>query len=107
MFPVPFLTVTTPSATVHSAGASDLLTDAHSSKLVPSNRTTASAGGAALFAAPGVTILGSGSQTSVAFGSFISWAYAAFALRVTKATIRSFFMIVFSLFIASRLYQTL
>src|SRR6478672_3485538 len=68
MLPTPgaFFTVITPSATVHWAG--DLSwADTHSSRLLPSNRTIASEGGAALVA-PGVTILGTGVQTSVSSG---------------------------------------
>src|SRR5438270_11330408 len=68
MLPTPFslLTVRTPSATVHLAG--DLsLAETHSSRFLPSNSTIASEGGAVLFT-PGVTTLGTGSQTSVSSG---------------------------------------
>src|SRR5271169_2971429 len=66
MLPADLATVITPSATVHCAG--DLsFADTHSSRFFPSNRTMASEGGAPQVA-PGVTILGSGSQTSVSAG---------------------------------------
>src|SRR3982074_514439 len=66
ILPAALFTVSTPSATVHLAG--DLSwTDTHSSRFLPSNRTIASEGGAALLA-PGVTTLGTGSHTSVSSG---------------------------------------
>src|SRR5881394_853561 len=67
MLPDFLLTVTTPSWTSHWAG--DLsLTVIHSSRLVPSKRTIASEGAAGETAGPGVTILGTGCQTSVSSG---------------------------------------
>src|SRR4051812_46048421 len=68
MFPTPFslFTVKTPSATVHLAG--DLsLTNTQLSRFFPSNSTIASEGGSVLWG-PGVTIFGTGSQTSVSCG---------------------------------------
>src|SRR3974390_2934257 len=66
MLPAAFFTVTMPSATIHCAG--DLsCADAHSSRFLPSKRTKASDGGAPHIA-PGVTIFGSGAQTSVSSG---------------------------------------
>src|SRR3974390_2337157 len=66
MLPAAFLTVMTPSATVHCAG--DLsCADTHSSRFLPSKRTRASDGGAP-HVAPGVTTFGSGAQTSVSSG---------------------------------------
>src|SRR5271157_4451158 len=66
MLPADLATVITPSATVHCAR--DLsLADTHSSRFFPSKRMIASEGGAPQVA-PGVTIFGSGSQTSVSSG---------------------------------------
>src|ERR1017187_1700476 len=66
MLPADLATDITPSATVHCAG--DLsFADTHSSRFFPSNRMMASEGGAPQVA-PGDTIFGSGSQTSVSAG---------------------------------------
>src|SRR5271169_2491087 len=77
MLPADLATVIIPSATIHCAG--DLsLADTHSSRFFPSNRMMASEGGAPQVA-PGVTIFGSGSQTSVSAGlgpGFAVWAEA-------------------------------
>jgi hypothetical protein len=48
-------------------GGRPVLAETHSSRFLPSNSTIASEGGAALLA-PGVTILGTGSDTSVSWG---------------------------------------
>src|SRR5579862_4712715 len=68
MLPTPcaLLTVNMPLATSHLAGEWSWA-DTHSSRFFPSKRTIASEGGSALVA-PGVTILGTGSQTSVSSG---------------------------------------
>src|SRR6476620_8470267 len=66
MLPALLSTVRTPSATFHRAG--DLsFTVTHWSRLVPSKRTIASAGGAPT-AGAGVTTGGTGSHTSVSLG---------------------------------------
>src|SRR5690349_22286569 len=67
MLPAFLLTVMTPSATVQPAGPLSL-TETHSSRFLPSNSTIASLGASA-FILPGVTTFGTGSHTSVAFGS--------------------------------------
>src|SRR5437868_15483859 len=66
MLPACLFTVSTPSATVHPAAPLSR-TDCHWSRSVPLNSTIASDGGAASVA-PGVTIFGTGSQTSVSAG---------------------------------------
>src|SRR5690348_2142900 len=68
MFPEPLalLTTRTPSLTVHGAGDLSRV-DTHSSRFFPSKRTIASDGGSESLA-PGITTLGSGSQTSVSLG---------------------------------------
>src|SRR5580704_7979804 len=91
MLPTPgaLLTVMTPSATIHFAG--DLSwADTHSSRFFPSNRTIASEGGA-LQVAPGVTIFGTGSQTSVSsgFGLACSCAVRGTATAIRAANARS------------------
>jgi hypothetical protein len=66
------LTVMTPLLTIQLAGdLSRVFT--HSSRFLPSNRTMASEGGAES-TAPGVTTLGTGSQTSVSCGLPLPWA---------------------------------
>src|SRR5579875_290148 len=87
MFPAALLTVRTPSATVHLAG--DLsLAETHSSRLLPSNSTIASEGGAPQVT-PGVTTLGTGSHTSVSsalgFGDCCAQRFAAAAMRAANA----------------------
>src|SRR5688572_20845977 len=66
MFPEGLLTVMMPSATAHWAGDLSFV-DTHSSRFLPSNRTTASAG-AVVVLVPGATTFGTGSQTSVSCG---------------------------------------
>jgi hypothetical protein len=66
MFPDFLFTVITPSATVQAAGDVSF-TFTHSSRLVPPKSTIAS-DGAAPHSPPGVTIFGSGFQTSVSSG---------------------------------------
>src|SRR3954469_13092049 len=66
MLPVGLLTVNAPLAMVHCAGERSL-TETHSSRFRPSNRTIASEGGAS-FVGPGVTTFGTGVQTSVSSG---------------------------------------
>src|ERR1700730_11694489 len=70
MLPADLSTVMTPSATFQRAGEWSL-TEAHWSRLRPSNSTIASVGGA-LSVAPGETTAGTGSHCSVAFGSAFS-----------------------------------
>src|SRR5882724_397574 len=67
MLPADLSTVMTPSATFQRA-VEWSLTDAHWSRLRPSNSTIASVGGAQSVA-PGETTVGTGSHCSVAFGS--------------------------------------
>src|SRR5262245_21999678 len=67
MLPARLLTVMTPSATVQPAAVlSRWFT--HASRFLPSKSTIASDGGATLAIGPGVTIAGTGSQTSVSSG---------------------------------------
>src|SRR5256885_10031974 len=85
MLPVFLFTVRTPPATVHRAGP-PLSTEAHSSRLRPSNRTSASAGGASGFvlaSLPGLTMGGTGVHCSVSSGR---WAMAAVALSARIGT---------------------
>src|SRR3954462_14527446 len=65
MLPVLLVTVRTPSATVQAAGDWSLV-DTHSFRLVPSNNTIASDGGAV--DCPGVMVFGTGCHTSVSAG---------------------------------------
>src|SRR6187401_3029393 len=81
MLPAFLLTVRTPSATTHCAGEPSCA-DTHSFWLLPSNRTIASEG--ADPSVPGVTIFGSGLQTSVSSGFGFCWATA----NATEATKR-------------------
>src|SRR6185295_17687605 len=81
MLPAFLLTVSTPSATAHCAGDPSCA-DTHSFWLLPSNRTIASEGADPLV--PGVTIFGSGLQTSVSSGFGFCWATA----NATEATKR-------------------
>src|SRR5262249_13282414 len=82
MLPTPgaLLTVITPSATIQRAGEASWA-DAHSSRLRPSNSTIASDGGA--MPTPGVTTLGTGSQSSVSCG--FGCAASVAAARIVSA----------------------
>src|SRR5580658_10036389 len=86
MLPTPcaLLTVRIPLATTHWAGVWSWA-DTHSSWFLPSNRTMASEGGAESVA-PGVTIGGTGVQTSVSSDSGLAGCCAARAAeRETRA----------------------
>src|SRR5687768_4496292 len=88
MLPAFLLTVITPSATVHCAG--DLsFTLSHSFWFFPSNRTIASDGGGVGTSGPGVTTLGTGSQTSVSSGLGFVCADADKADRISTPHMRS------------------
>ena len=67
MSPAFLFTVSTPFCTVHPAGFVVSLAVTHCERSRPSKSTIASEGGAA-FVAPGVTIFGTGVQTSVSSG---------------------------------------
>src|SRR4051794_25854515 len=67
MFPLSFLTVKTPFATVHCAGVVVSFVITHWLRSFPLNKTMASDGGSEKFL-PGVTCFGTGSHISVSSG---------------------------------------
>src|SRR5579859_5685590 len=90
MLPPVLFTVMTPSATVHLTGDLSLLVT-HSSRLLPSKSTMASEGGA-VQVAPGVTTLGTGSQTSVSSGFWVAgvWEKSGADKAINAEVARSF-----------------
>ena len=88
--PVPFATVIAPPPIVHRAAFP--LESTQLSRFFPSNRMIASEGGAeASF--PGDTMGGSGCQTSVSFGSGLSWEKAAMVIKRISVAHKEYFIV--------------